>query len=120
MTLEQIKLSFQLAVDKYNGTKTLKEVKEIGRSSGISPNSVNYYCAAYRHMMNGTLHTSSIGTEVREYFISQIFSMCNNHIKRNALNAFEQTIEYDEERNHCTLHKNRSILEKYKKFLTEE
>lgn len=120
MTLEQIKLSFQLAVDKYNGVKTLNEAKEIGRSFGISPNSVNYYCAAYRHMINGTRHTGSIGTEVREYFLSQIFNTCDNYIKRNALIAFEQTIEYDEERNHCTLHKNRSILEKYKKILTEE
>lgn len=120
MTNEQIKLSYQLAVDVYNDVKTLKEAKEIGESYGISPNSMNYYCAAYRHMMNGTRHTSSIGTEVREYFLSQIFSNYTNQIKRNALIAFEQTIEYDEERNHCTLHKNRSILEKYKRFLSEE
>lgn len=120
MTDEQIKLSYQLAVGVYNNVKTLKEAKEIGKSYGIPPNSMNYYCAAYRHMMNGTRHTSSIGTEIREYFLSQIFIKYNNQVKRNALIAFEQTIEYDEERNNCTLHKNRNILEKYKKFLSEE
>ncbi|MBD5361206.1 MAG: hypothetical protein HDR81_00125 [Bacteroides sp.] len=120
MTIEQIKLSFQLAVDVYSDVKTLKEAKEIGESYGIKPASMNYYCTAYRHMMNGTEHTGSIGTDVREYFLSQIFSKCDNKVKRNALIAFEQTIEYDEARNHCTLHKNRSILEKYKKFLSEE
>lgn len=120
MTNEQIKLSYQLAVDVYNDVKTLKEAKEIGESYGIKPASTNYYCTAFRHMMNGTKHTGSIGTDVREYFLSQIFSSYNNQIKRNALIAFEQTIEYDEERNHCTLHRNRSILEKYKNFLSEE
>lgn len=120
MNIEQIKLSYQLAVDVYNDVKTLKEAKKIGESYGISPNSMNYYCTAYRHMMNGTRHTSSIGTDVREYFLSQIFSKYDNKVKRNALIAFEQTIEYDEERNHCTLHKNRGILEKYKRLLSDK
>ncbi len=120
MTNEQIKLSYQLAVDVFNNDKTLKEAKEIGESYGISANSINYYCTAFRHMMNGTRHTGSIGTGVREYFLSQIFNKYDDQVKRNALLAFEQTIEYDEERNHCILHKNRSILEKYKNFLSKE
>lgn len=91
MANEQIMLSHQLAVDVYNNVRTPKEAKEIGESYGISPNSMNYYCAPYRHMMNGTRHPSSIGTEVREYFLSQIFSKYDNQIKRNALIAFEQT-----------------------------
>lgn len=85
MTDEQIKLSYQLAVGVYNNVKTLKEAKEIGKSYGIPPNSMNYYCAAYRHMVNGTRHTGSIGTEIREYFLSQIFSKYDNQVKRNAL-----------------------------------
>ncbi len=43
MTTEQIKISYNLAEDVYNGNKTLKEVKELGAESGISPNSINYY-----------------------------------------------------------------------------
>lgn len=117
MTNEQIKLSYQLAVDVYNNVKTLKEAKGIGESYGISSNSMNYYCAAYRHMMNGTRHTSSIGTDVREYFLSKIFDAFDERIRRNALIAFEMTIKYDEDRHHCILHKNRSILEKYRKLL---
>ena len=117
MTKEQIQISYQLAEDVYYGNKTLKEAKELGASNGISPNSVNYYCSSFRHMMNGTRHTGSIGTEIREYFLSQIFRIYNDSIKRNALIAFEQTIKYDEERNHCILHKNRYILEKYRNLL---
>ena len=38
MTTEQIKISYNLAEDVYNGNKTLKEAKELGAESGISPN----------------------------------------------------------------------------------
>ena len=117
MTKKQIEISYQLAEDVFNRHKTLKDAKEIGAKFGISPNSINYYCSAFRHMMNGTRHTSSIGTEIRDFFLSQIFSKYDVNIKINALNAFEQTIEYDENRHHCALHKNRCILEKYRNLL---
>lgn len=117
MTNEQIQISYQLAEDVYFGNKTLKEAKKLGARSEISPNSINYYCSAFRHMMNETKHTGSIGTEIREYFLSQIFNKYDASIKSNALIAFEQTIMYDEERRHCTLHKNWDILEKYRNLL---
>lgn len=117
ITKEQISLAYQLAETVYDGKTSLQNAKEVGRKAGISPNSMNYYCASFRHMMNGTRHTGSVGTEVRDYFLSQIFSKYDSKIKNNALMAFEQTIEYDEERNHCTQHTNRSILEKYRKML---
>lgn len=117
ITIEQIALSYQLAESVYNGRMSLQSAKEAGNKAGITPNSMNYYCASFRHMMNGTRHTGSVGTEVRDYFLSQIFSKYDSQIKKNALIAFEQTIEYDEDRNHCTQHTNRSILEKYRKML---
>ena len=85
MTEEQISISYQLAEDVYFGNKTLKEAKEYGARSGISPNSVNYYCSSFRHMMNGTRHTGSIGTEVREYFLSKIFSKYDDSINNDSV-----------------------------------
>lgn len=36
MTTEQIKISYNLAEDVYNGNKTLKEAKELGAESHLS------------------------------------------------------------------------------------
>ena len=49
---------------------------------GINPNSMNYYCASYRHMLNGTIHKGTIGAEIRDYFLQEIFKSFDNNIER--------------------------------------
>lgn len=117
MTKDQIQIAYSLAEAVYMGNKTLKEAKECGCGYGINPGSMQYFCAAFRHMMRGTRQTASIPADVREYFLSRIFSKYDKTVCANALKAFEQTILYDEERNRCTLHKNRAILSKYRDLL---
>lgn len=117
MTKKQIELSYQLAVDVFNEFKTLKEAKDIGISYCINENSMKDYCDSFRHMMHGTKHTRSIGSEVREYFLFQIFCDYNEETKNNALTAFELSIEYYERRKNCICRTDRGILEKYKKLL---
>lgn len=118
--MEQIELSYQLAQDVYNKNKTLKEAKAIGERAGISSSSTNYYCSAFRHMLNGTIHTGSIGSAIREYFLQQIFVDYGDTIKRNSLYSFEQAILYREERQSCCLPTDRKILEKYQKLLNSQ
>lgn len=115
MTTQQIKIAYELSKQVYNRELTLKEAKEKAESAGINANSLNYYCACFRHMLNGTKFTGSISVEVRDYFLSQIFSTYDNRIKRNALDSYKMTNDYNEERSHCTLHANRELLEKYSK-----
>lgn len=117
MIKPQIQIAYQLAKEVYDGYLTLKEAKEKGVAAGINANSLNYYCACFRHMLNGTKFTGSVSVEVRDYFLSQIFSTYDDKIKRNALSSYKMTNDYNEERSHCTLHANREHLEKYSKML---
>ena len=102
----------------YNKSCTLKEAKDEGQRMGINPNSMNYYCASYRHMLNGTIHKGTIGAEIRDYFLQEIFKSFDNNIRKNALNSFEQTIAYQEKLHNGSIRiKDRTILEKYNKML---
>jgi len=118
MTKEQIHFSYKLATRVYNKSCTLKEAKDEGQRMGINPNSMNYYCASYRHMLNGTIHKGSIGAEIRDYFLQEIFKSFDNDIIKNALSSFKQTIAYQEEiHNNAKRTKDRVLFEKYSEKL---
>lgn len=55
MTDLQLRTSYLLAKKYYLKELTTKEVRELAAKEGISENSQsNYFCSAYRHLLNGT------------------------------------------------------------------
>ncbi len=87
MTESQLHISYILAQRYYRGNLSLKEVRALAAKEGISENSQsNYFCPAYRHLIEGSKFSGKLSAYIWEYYLSQIFAEFSEDIKRNALN----------------------------------
>ena len=114
MTESQLLTSYILAQKYYQKKLTNKEVRAFAAKEGLSENSQsNYFCPAYRHLINGTKFSGQLSAYIWEYYLSHIFSEFSVDIKRNALKCFLQAIEYSEAKNKASAITLREILTRY-------
>ena len=59
----------------------------------INDNSFIDFCAALRHMLDGTKHTRGISTDLREFYLEKILEDFGVEKLRVALNAYMMHIE---------------------------
>ncbi len=87
MTDSQLHTSYILAQKYYQKELTIKEVRALAAREGISENSQsNYFCSAYKHLLNGTKFSGKLSAYIWEYYLSQIFSEFGEEVRRTALN----------------------------------
>lgn len=114
MTESQLHTSYLLAQKYYQKKLTVKEVRVLAAKEGISESSQsNYFCPAYRHLINGTNFKSKLSADIWEYYLSKIFSEFSGDVRRNALKCFLQAIEYSEAKTHANAVTLRGILARY-------
>ena len=114
MTEDQLHISYILAQKYYQKKLTIKEIRSMAAKEGISENSqCNYFCAAYRHLINGTEFHGKLSAYIWEYYLSQIFSEFGVEIKRNALKCYCQAIEYYEAKSKSNALSLREIYSRY-------
>ncbi|MDE6479480.1 MAG: hypothetical protein K2L45_04355 [Muribaculaceae bacterium] len=114
MTESQLHTSYLLAQKYYQNKLTNKEVRALAAKEGISENSQsNYFCPAYRHLINGTKFNGKLSTYIWEHYLSKIFSEFSVDVKRNALKCFLQAIEYYEAKNNSNAITLREIFARY-------
>ncbi|MDE5881066.1 MAG: hypothetical protein K2H60_04995 [Muribaculaceae bacterium] len=114
MTEAQLHISYILAQKYYQKKLTTKEVRSLAAKEGISENSQsNYFCSAYRHLINGTEFNGQLSAYIWEYYLAQIFTEFNVDTKRNALKCFLLAIEYYEAKNKSNAVKLREIFARY-------
>ena len=114
MTEAQLQISYILSQKYYQKKLTIKEVRSMAAKEGISENSQsNYFCSAYRHLINGTEFNGKLSAYIWEYYLSQIFTEFNDDIKRNALKCFLRAIEYYEAKGKSNAPTLREIYSRY-------
>lgn len=82
-------------------------------STPINDNSFIDFCAALRHMLNGTRHTRGISTDLREFYLERIYEDFGIDKLRIALNAYMMHIEYYENKRHTHRKIEREIHSKF-------
>lgn len=114
MTEKQLQTSYILAQKYYEKKLTINEVRALAAKSGISENSQsNYFCSAYRHLLNGSKFSGKLSAYIWEYYLSKIFSEFNVDIKRKAIISFLKAIEYSEDKSNARAIKLREIYDAY-------
>lgn len=114
MTELQLHTSYILAKKYYLNKLTNKEVRALAAKEGICENSQsNYFCSAYRHLINGTKFSGKLSAYIWEYYLSQIFTEFSDDTKHNALKCFLQAIEYSELKSHSNAIALREIFARY-------
>ena len=114
MTESQLHTSYILAQKNNQKELTNKEVRVLAAKEEISENSQsNYFCPAYRHLINGTKFNGKLSSYIWEYYLSKIFSEFSVDVRRNALKCFLQAIEYYEAKNNSNAVTLREIFARY-------
>lgn len=118
MTKSQLQMSYIIAQMYYQKKLTVKETKALAMREGISENSQsNYFCPAYRHLVNGTSFNGKLSSYVWEYYLSRIFSEFNDNVKQNALKCFLHAIGYSEAKSNSNAVTLREIYSRYSSIL---
>jgi len=113
-------LAYDLSKKVFEGQLTLTEAKRIlVGDNRINPNSATDYFINFRHFLNGERYTRTNNAYTSDYFLSNIYKDYGLSGLTNALKAMKLHIEYYEDLQKITLHKQRQIFEKYSKICTE-
>ena len=115
MDTKQMNVVCDLVKSISDGRITLKEAKLKAEDESINPNSFSDYYRAWRTMLDGTVHTRSINSDLRRVMLSRIKSQYGIESLQKALDAFEKSIEYYEESHNTHMNKDRAVLDLYRK-----
>lgn len=120
-TVEQMSAIYKMAKAIYNKEERLKNGKEIlFLSHGINKNSFADFYRALNNMLEGKLHTRGINTDLRDYYLSQIYKDYGGERLKIALKAYMDFILYYEGGHNNTTRKiERDIHQKYCNILSE-
>ena len=112
---------YKMAKAIYNKEERLKNGKEtLFLSHGIDKNSFADFYRALKKMLDGELHTRGINTDLRDYYLSQIYKDYGAEKLRIALKAYMDFIIYYEEGHNNTTRKiERDIHQKYCNILSK-
>lgn len=97
MECEQMYAIYRAAKAIYNKEERLADGKEmLFQKHGVNKNSFADYYRAFQKMLDGELHTRSISSALRDYFLSQIYKDYGAEKLRIALKAYRASILYYE------------------------
>ncbi|MGN0214399.1 MAG: HNH endonuclease [Muribaculaceae bacterium] len=121
MEKEQMTAIYKMAIAIYNKKERLVDgKKKLFLSYGINKNSFADFYRALQKMLNGELHTRGISTDLRDYYLSQIFKDYGADKLRVALKAYMDFIIYYENGHNNRKRKiERDIHKKYCDILNE-
>ena len=121
MNIEQMSAIYKMAKAIYNREERLVNGKEkLFLSHGINKNSFADFYRAFQKMLDGELHTRGISTDLRDYYLSQIYKDYGADKLKIALKAYMDFIIYYEEGHNNTTRKiEREIHQKYCNVLSE-
>lgn len=88
-------------------------------SAPINDNSFIDFCAALRHMLEGTRHTRGISTDLREFYLEKICEDFGLERLEIALNAYMMHIEYYEQKRHTHRKIEREIHRRFSEMVTK-
>lgn len=119
MKIEQMSAIYKMAKAIYNKEERLVNGKEkLFLTHRINKNSFADFYRAFQKMLDGELHTRGISTDLRDYFLSQIYKDYGAEKLRIALKAYMDFIIYYENGHNNTTRKiERDIHQKYCKVL---
>ena len=119
-TVEQMSAIYKMAKAIYNKEERLKNGKEkLFLAYGVEPNSFADFYRALKKMLDGELHKRGINTDLRDYYLSQIYKDYGAEKLETALDAYMKFIIYYEE-GHNTIRKiEREIHQKFCNVLSE-
>lgn len=106
-------------------SKELRQVDAIDKIKSelvewnFNKNSFIHFCAALRHMFNGSKHTRGISTDLREFYLEKIYEEYGAQKLETALNAYMMHIEYYEDKRHTNRHIERNIHQKFLNIIDE-
>ena len=97
MTQEELSAIYKMAKAIYNKEERLVNGKEkLFYNYKINKNSFADFYRAFQKMLDGELHTRGINTELRDYYLSQIYKDYGATKLRTALKAYMDFILYYE------------------------
>lgn len=114
MEIKQMNVICDLVKSISDGHITLKEAKLRAEDENINPNSFSDYYRAWKTMLDGTVHSRSINSDLRRIMLSRIKLQYGLDALNRALDAFEKSIEYYEDNHGTRMHKDRSVLGLYR------
>lgn len=114
METKQIIVICDLVKSISDGRITLKEAKLMAEEAGTNPNSFSDYYRAWRTMLDGTVHSRSINSDLRRVMLSRIKSQYGPESLQRALDAFEKSIKYFEDKHKTRMIKDRSVLDSFR------
>lgn len=115
MNVEQMSAIYKMAKAIYNEEERLVTGKEIlFLNHGINKNSFADFYRALKNMLDGKLHRRGISTDLRDYYLSQIYKDYGVERLKVALDAYMDFIVYYEESHNNTVRKiERKIHQKH-------
>ena len=121
MKIDEMSAIYIMAKAIYNKEVRLVDGKEkLFLSHGINKNSFADFYRAFQKMLDGELHTRGISTDLRDYYLSQIYKDYGAERLRTALKAYMDFILYYEEGHNNTVRRiERDIHQKYCNVLCE-
>ena len=118
MDNEQMKAIYTMAKAIYNKRESLTEgARRLYLTHEINPNSFADYYRAFQKMLDGGLHARSIGSDLRDYFLSRILQDYGASKLRTALDAYKASIEYYEKTHRTNRKREWEIYNKYNNLL---
>lgn len=99
MTTEQIEAIYEMAnAIYYKKIKLIDAMQIMHNKYGINKNSFADYYRALQKMLDGELHTRSINTDLRIYYLNMIYRYYGTNRLEIALNAYMKSIIYYEKK----------------------
>ena len=103
MNVEQMSAIYKMAKAIYNEEERLVTGKEIlFLNHGINKNSFADFYRALKNMLDGKLHRRGISTDLRDYYLSQIYKDYGVERLKVALDAYMDFIVYYSG-SHCSI-----------------
>jgi 5-methylcytosine-specific restriction enzyme A len=113
-------IAYKLAKDVYYNRLTLTEARDrLVEEYGMNSNSAVDYILSFRHFLKGERYTRTNNAYAAEYFINAIYNDYGSTGLKNALKALKLHIEYYEDLQKITMHKQKKILDKFTKLLAD-
>lgn len=120
MTLEQIKAVYEIAKATYDKKIRLVDAKKIiSEKFSVNKNSFADYYRAFQKMLDGELHTRSISSNLRNYYLDMIYKHYGPNKLKIALDAYMDSIIYYEETHNTNMITERNIHKHFNDILSK-
>ena len=118
MTNEQLEVVYKLSNSIYNKEIRLVDAKKI-ISEKFNPNSFADYYRAFQKMLDGELHSRSISSDLRNYYLDMIYKHYGPNKLKIALDAYMDSIIYYEETHNTNMITERNIHKHFSDILLQ-